>query len=186
MKISPRLLYVARDLLAQRLDRRKLDLIPQPVEKANLHFASPASVQWDENSADAFRWQTNSAPNVGRLPTLVTDSNRSVPDARARDVNAVLRHKFFIARQIDGGHGVLRSVARGRARRPQDAERTRQQMPRPAHPSRRPSACESGCSKRVSPRSVIFAVDLDLKSHLLPKFGQQIGVARRPCARSGS
>ena len=31
------------------------------------------------------------------------------PDARPGDIDAVLGHEFFIARQIDGGNGVLRS-----------------------------------------------------------------------------
>jgi len=39
MKISSGRVHVARDLLAQSLDRRELDLIAQPVEKRNLNFA---------------------------------------------------------------------------------------------------------------------------------------------------
>src|ERR1700723_4125841 len=51
------------------------------------------------------------------------------------DVNPILRYEFFIARQIDSRNRVLRSIATSWARRPQNAERTRQQGTRPANPS---------------------------------------------------
>src|SRR5579864_6134944 len=38
MEISPGLLHIPRNLLAQSLDRRKLDLIPQSLQKADLNF----------------------------------------------------------------------------------------------------------------------------------------------------
>src|ERR1700723_3522117 len=55
--------------------------------------------------------------------------------ARPGDVNPILRYELFIARQIDGRNRVLRSIAATPAWRPQNAERTRQQGTRPAHPS---------------------------------------------------
>ena len=39
VKISSRLLHILRDLLAQRFDRWKFDLLAQPIEKADLNFA---------------------------------------------------------------------------------------------------------------------------------------------------
>jgi hypothetical protein len=39
MKISPRLLHVARNLFSQRVHRRKFDLIPQSLEEADLNLS---------------------------------------------------------------------------------------------------------------------------------------------------
>src|SRR5271157_5217758 len=59
-----------------------------------------------------------------------------IAHAGPRDIHAVLRHEFFIARQINRGHSVFRPVPASPPRSRKNAERTRQQMPRPANSSR--------------------------------------------------
>jgi hypothetical protein len=54
-------------------------------------------------------------------------------DAGASDIDAVFGDEFFVARQIDGGYGVPRSVAASSAGGGKNAERTRQQVASPAH-----------------------------------------------------
>src|ERR1700678_2562239 len=56
-----------------------------------------------------------------------------VANAGAGDINTVFRDEFFVARQVDGRYGVLRSVAASAAGDGENTERTRQQVSRPAH-----------------------------------------------------
>ncbi len=97
--------------------------------------------------------------------------------ARARDINAILGHKLFIARQIDGGNGVLRAESAPTPRRAQNAERTRQQMPRPAHSSLADQTSDVAARNPLAAQ-LLFRVDFHFKSHLLPQFRQQIHIAR--------
>src|ERR1700722_292303 len=132
MEISSCLLYVAPDLLAQSLDRRKFDFIAQPIEKANLHLAlrrqfDGMKVQQVSLDGKRIRSEGWAVSYIGyRIKAFCTH-------ACPRDVDAILWNKFFIARQIDGRHRVLGAVAAAAAGRAQNTERTGQQMPRPAY-----------------------------------------------------
>src|SRR6266446_7598978 len=56
-----------------------------------------------------------------------------VADARAGDIDAVFGNKFLVVRQIDGRDGIFRAISASPSGSRKNAERTRQQMPRPAH-----------------------------------------------------
>src|SRR5208282_4720189 len=64
-----------------------------------------------------------------RIETLAVISTA---DSRTGDVNAILRHEFFIVRQIDRRDGIFRPISASTAGCRENAERTPQQVPRPA------------------------------------------------------
>src|ERR1700686_514698 len=97
-------------------------------------------------------------------------------DTRAGDVNAVFGHKFFVARQVDGGHRVLRSVAAAAAGCAENAERARQEMPRPTHVAGCEQLANLAAGNRFAAQSHL-RVRLDLKTHLAPEFAEQVYVA---------
>src|ERR1700693_5747695 len=98
------------------------------------------------------------------------------PDSRAGDVDAVFGHKFFVAREVDGGHRVLRSVAAAASGRAENAEGTGQEMPRPAHVARCEQLANLAAGDRFAAQSHL-RVRLDLKTHLAPEFAEQVYVA---------
>src|SRR5208282_706227 len=73
-----------------------------------------------------------------------------VAHAGAGYVDAVFRHEFFVARQVDGGDGVLRSIAASASGGGKNAERTRQQMPRPAHAAFRKQLTDVAARNRLA------------------------------------
>src|SRR5258708_177074 len=132
MKISARLLHVMRDLLAQGLDGRKLDLIAHAVEKTDLDFAlrsqvNRMEVQQVRLDGKRLRAERRTIANIGHgLKALASN-------ARPCDVNAVFGNKLLVASQVDGRYGIFRAIAASASGRPQNTERARQQMPRPPH-----------------------------------------------------
>src|ERR1700753_4178481 len=56
-----------------------------------------------------------------------------VSDACPGNVDTILGNELFVAREIDGGHSVFRSVAAAPAGGTENAEGTREKMTRPAH-----------------------------------------------------
>src|ERR1051326_461694 len=101
----------------------------------------------------------NSAPNVGRLPTFVTASNRSVPTR------------------------VLRSLAPPPPRCAQNAEGASQQMPRPADSPGPDQPANLAAGDGFAAQSHL-GIYLNLKSHFAPKLGQLIDVARGPVSEA--
>src|SRR5271166_6497548 len=102
MKIPSRLLYIARDLLAQCLDRRKLDLIAYTVEKTDFDFALRRQfnrMKVQQVSLDGKRIR----PKRGTIADVRDRIKALCLHARARDVNAIFGYKLFITRQIDRG-----------------------------------------------------------------------------------
>ena len=78
MKISSSLLHILCDLLAQCLDRRKLNFVAKPVEKGNLDFALRR--QLDGMKIEQVRLDRKRLGSKRRrLPTFVTESKHSVP-----------------------------------------------------------------------------------------------------------
>src|SRR5271169_3661674 len=106
MEVPSRLLYIACDLLAQRLYGRKLDLIAHPLEEADFDFALRRQfngVKVQQVGLDRKRLRTE-----GRTIAHVRDGIKAlVAYARPGDVYPVLRHKFFITREIDGRYRVF-------------------------------------------------------------------------------
>src|SRR5437879_13862115 len=54
---------------------------------------------------------------------------------RASHIDAVFGHEFFVVRQIDGRDGIFRPISASPSGSRKNAERTCQQMSRPAHPA---------------------------------------------------
>src|SRR5208282_1176330 len=134
MKVSSSLLYIPRDLLAQRLHGRKLDLITQPIEEADFDFALRRQFEWMK--VQQVRLNGKRICTKRRTIAHIRHGIKPLgPHARPRDIDAVLRHELFVARQVDGGHGVLRAITAPAPRRGQNTEWARQQMPSPAYPS---------------------------------------------------
>src|SRR5260370_3879533 len=133
MKISARLLHIARDLFAQRVDRRELDLIAYSVEKTDLDFAlrrqlNGMEVQQVRLDGKRLRAERRTIANIGHgIKTLVSY-------ARPCDVNAIFGNQLFVARQIDSGYGIFPAVPAPASWRAQNTERTRHPVPRPPHP----------------------------------------------------
>ena len=73
-----------------------------------------------------------SAPKVGRLPTLVTESKSFFADTRAGNVDAILGNEFFVARQVDGGDGVFCAITASAAGGGKNAEGAAEQVARAA------------------------------------------------------
>src|SRR5208282_1587771 len=76
------------------------------------------------------------------------------------------------------GHSVFRSVAASPPRRRKNAERTRQQMPRPAHSSRS-QQLSNMAARNILPAQPHLGIIMDLKSHLPAQVAQHLNVARR-------
>src|ERR1700692_583614 len=132
MKISPRLVHIVRNLFAQCFDGRKLDLISDPIEKADLHFALRR--QFNGMKIEKVSFNGKRIRAKGRTITNVGYGLEALaPDLRPGDVDAIFRHKFFVTRQVDCGHSVLRTIASTAARRGENAKRTRQQMAGATH-----------------------------------------------------
>ena len=85
----------------------------------------------------------------------------------ARDVDAVFRDQFVVARQVDGGHGVFRSVAASAARGRENAERTCQQMTRTADTAFAQKLTDVAAGNRLAAQAHLRVV-VDFKSHLRP------------------
>src|SRR5580704_13319644 len=123
MKIPSRFLNIPRDLLAQRLHRRKLDLIAHPVEKTDLDFALRRQIKGMKVQQVSLN-RKRIRPKRRTIAHIRDRIEALLPNPRTRDINAILRDKFFIARQIDGRNGVLRAQPTPAARSAQNAERT--------------------------------------------------------------
>ena len=93
-------------------------------------------------------------------------------DASPRDVNAVLGHKLFVTRQIDGWNGVLRSISAASPRHTQNAKRTRQQMSRAAHVPRGNQLANLRAGNGFASQAHL-GIDLHFESHLAPQLGEQ-------------
>src|SRR5437764_15144472 len=132
MKIPSRLLYIPGNLFAQRIDGRELDLIPQSLQKTDLHFR--VRRQFDGMEVQQVRLNGEQLGPEGRTIPYVGHRIKALRcHARPRDVNAVFGYELFVTRQVNGWDGVLRSVPAASSRHTQDAKRTRQQMSRAAH-----------------------------------------------------
>src|SRR3982074_1006328 len=70
--------------------------------------------------------------------------------ARAGHIDAVLGNEFFVVRQIDGRDGIFRPISASASGSRKNAERTRQQMPRPADSSIRKQFTDVAARNRLS------------------------------------
>src|ERR1700735_1985076 len=86
--------------------------------------------------------------------------------ARAGNIDAIFRHEFLIARQVDGWHRVLRSITATASGRAQNAERTPQQMPCPAHSSINQQLSNMAAGNRLAPQGLLL-INLHFEAHLL-------------------
>src|SRR5258708_2327705 len=119
-------------LLHLRPSRWKLDLIAHPVEKTDLDFAlrrqlngmEVQQVGLDGERVCAKRWP---------IAYVGNGVEAFIAYARPCDVNAIFGNKLLVASQVDGRYGIFRAIAASASGRPQNTERARQQMPRPAH-----------------------------------------------------
>src|SRR4029077_10065318 len=106
--------HIPPDLLFQRFDRRKLDLIAQTIEEVNLNFGfrrkfkrmKIQQVGLDGKRIAAKSWTVSDVSDRVEAFVFVASA-----DAGAGHIDAVFGDKFFVARQVDGGYGVLRPVA---------------------------------------------------------------------------
>src|ERR1700722_13230315 len=101
-----------------------------------------------------------------------------VTDASARDVHAVLGHEFFVARQIDCRHGVLRPIAAPAPRSGENAEWPRQQMTRSAYLAFRQQLANVAARNVFSPQAHLGIV-VYFEAHFFTEFAQLMNVARR-------
>src|SRR5208282_5670788 len=137
---SPEILFglghVPPDLLFQRFDGRKLDLVAQAIEEVKFNFGfrrefKRMEIQQVGLDGKRVAAESRAVPDVGdRVEALILIA---AAEAGAGDIDAVFGDEFFVARQVDSGYGVLRSVAAASAGGGENAERTRQQVACPAH-----------------------------------------------------
>src|ERR1700686_2259763 len=126
-------------------------------------------VRFDRKRVAAKRW---TIPNIrDRVKALFAHP-------RARDINAILRNQLFVAGQINCRHGVLRSIAAPASGSRKNAERTRQQMPRPAYPALRKQLANLAAGDAL-PTQAHLGIIVDRKSHLSAQLAQQMNIARR-------
>ncbi len=125
----------------------------------------------------------NSAPNVGRLPTFVTESKRSLPTRVQRDVDAILRHEFFVARKVNGRHGVFRPVAAPAPRRTENAEWPRQKMPRSTDAPGADQFANLAAGHGFAAHGHL-GINLDLKSHLAAQIRRACSCRPPPCGQN--
>src|SRR5450432_3824166 len=176
MKITARLPYIAADLLAQSFDRWEFDFIPQAFEETNLNFGlgrqvNRMEIQQVRLDGEQFCAKRRAIADVGdRIEALRAHS-------RPCDVDAVLGNQFFVARQVDGRHGVFRAVAAPASRRSQNAEWTRQKMPRPADAPIDEELANLAAGDALAAQ-LHLGIDLDLEAHLASEFGEHRHVTR--------
>src|SRR5271169_5970470 len=99
-------------------------------------------------------------------------------NSRARNVDAVLGHELLVMRQIDCRDGIFRTISTSTPGSRENAERTRQQMPRPAY-SPFGKQLADVAARNPLPAQSHLGIIMDLKSHFPPKFAQQFNVSRR-------
>src|SRR6202023_3134485 len=117
------------------------------------------------------------APKSRTVPDVADRVEAFVADARAGHIDAVFRDKLLVAGQVDGGYGVLRSVAASSACRCKNAERTRQQVARPADSAFGKQLADVAARNRL-PAQAHLGIVVDLKSHLPAQFAQHLNVSR--------
>src|SRR5208337_444004 len=130
-EILLRLRHIPPNLLFQSFDGRKLDLIAQTIQKMKFDFRFRRKFERVEIQQVSFNGKRIGAKR-GPVPNVRDRVETLIADAGAGDIDAVFGHEFFVVRQVDSGYGVLRSVAASTAGGRENAEWTRQQMPRPA------------------------------------------------------
>ncbi len=119
MKVPLCLRDIFPNLLTQGFDRRKLDFVPQAFEKADLDFGLGRQFEWMEIEQvgldrEQLRPKRRSIANI-------RDRIKSFrPNASPCNVDAILRNQFFVARQVDRGYRVFRSISAPAARSTQE------------------------------------------------------------------
>src|SRR5205807_617764 len=96
---------------------------------------------------------------------------------RASHIDAVFGHEFFVVRQIDGRDGIFRPISASPSGSRKNAERTCQQMSRPAHPAFGKQLTNVAARNRLPAQSHLEII-VGLKSHLSTKIAQDLNVSR--------
>ena len=122
-------------------------------------------------------------PEGRAIPHISNRFKRFLPHPRARNVDPILRNQLLIPCQVDSRHCVLRPITAPSSRRPQNAERTRQQMPSPAHAPLGHELANVAARNRLAPQRHL-GIQLHLKSHFAAKVGQHVHVARSFVAKT--
>src|SRR5271168_1897736 len=107
MEVSARLVDIASNLLPQNFDGRKLDLVAQALQKADLDLRlrrefDGMEIEQVGLDGEKLRPEGWTIPHIrNRIESL-----RAHP--RAGNVDAVLGDQFFVAGQVDGRHRIFR------------------------------------------------------------------------------
>ena len=168
-------MHVAGDLRPQRVHVGPALLRPQPLQKEDLHL-SP------RRDLDGMKVQQVALDGERRFSegrTIAHIGDRLEPlaaHARARDINAQPRRKFVVARQIDGGHGVLVSVTASPAGRRGDGEHAPQQHADAGDVAGQEQLADVAARHRL-PAHAHFVIDAHGEARLAAKLLQPLHIA---------
>src|SRR6266576_1639524 len=110
------------------------------------------------------------------VPDIGDGVEAFVANPRAGDVDAILRHEFFVAAQVDGRHGVLAAIAAATAGRGEDCEGAAQQLTRATDSTSGEKLANLTAGDAFAAQRH-FVENLYSKSHLTAKFGERVHVA---------
>src|SRR5215470_4524960 len=121
-------MHVAGDLLAQSLNRGKLDLVAHTPEKGEFDGSVGSEIDGMEVQQMAFDGEGISAKS--RPGAHVSDGVETfVADAGPGDVDAICGNQFIVATQIDCRHSVLVAVTASSSWRRSDTKDSSEQVP---------------------------------------------------------
>src|SRR6266478_4630878 len=127
VEISPRLLHIPCNLLAQSLHGWELDFLAHPLQEENLHLG--IRVQLDRVEVQQVALDGEGVGSKGwAVPDVGDGVEAFFADSRAADVDTVLGNEFFVAAQVDGGNRVLAAVTAPASGCGENRERAPQQV----------------------------------------------------------
>src|SRR3954452_21686831 len=175
MKIAVRLFNISSNLNFQGIDRREFDLVPQALEEMNFYLRVRAKFDGMKVQEVGFNGK-----GVGAEGGAVTDVGNGIEalgtDAGTGNVHAVLGNELLVAAQINGGNGVLRSVATAASWRGKNAERSVQQVAGAADTSCSDEFADVAAGHRFAAQ-LHLRIDLHFESHFTSELFKHFDIA---------
>lgn len=176
MEVAAGVVDVGGDLGTKFFDGRKLDFRAQAAEEEQLDLRFRGQVEGMEVEQVSFNGERLGA-ECGALADIGYGIETLFGDTGAGNVNAIARHQFLIAAEVDGGNGVFSAIAAAAARSGDDTEGAAKQVAGIAEVALGGNQVAHAAAGNGVAADGHFRVNLHFETELAAEFGELLHVA---------